>query len=643
MAERPGVSLLNENQVRHLLGVLSHVEDLLASVEAMLRPPGSPFARVRADVDPEEARLLSSFVALARRRMADACDRLGVPRPSPATSARWSVETALDFADISFVDLEPPTMRGYGPLPAPAAAELAGVAQALQQLMRRGVALLHASDGLDLAKRAEAVPGATGEALRALERLVSRHGLVEIRPLLAAAVDRALTATFDVGVFGRVSNGKSSLLDALLGADALPVGATPVTAVPLLVSHGAARLEVHLARGEDKTAPVEELSEYATEEHNPDNEKGVSRIELFLPIVPERLRFLDTPGVGSLSTSGPSQAFAALPRCDLGLVLVAAGSPVGSEDVALVSGLARAGLSCHLLLSKCDLLGERDRTRALAYVRSELDRALGPGHGVTVRAVSTRPGFELSMRALRTEVLDPAASRHLRSLGATLERRVRALIAAIDAALAGRRSGLEDDVLAERARDRARRRIRSITALLAATSADMLASAVDRVASAWSGGDDARAAALDALRQPAALAQEAVRRVLDEARAELGVEETEARVPPLFDPGWLDSLPGLTPPAIGRRLAGRPQAAHRLAGLAPALQKSLSLFGARLASWAEGALGRMRALGAATAGGPARDAELARIEALLAPAAVLDGQMESASAVAWIDASAEVD
>ncbi len=246
MAERPTTPALNENQARHLLGVLSHVEELLASVEAALKPSPSPFARVRADVAPEEAKLLASFVALARQRMVDACDRLGMPRPSPSVSARWSAETALSFAEISFTDLEPGTMTGYGPVPAWAAEELTGVARALQQLMRRGIALLHASDGVDLARRAEAVPGAVGEALRALEQLVSRRGLVELRPLLAAAVDRALTATFDVGVFGRVSTGKSSLLGALLGVDVLPVGATPVTAVPLLVSRGAPMLEVHL-------------------------------------------------------------------------------------------------------------------------------------------------------------------------------------------------------------------------------------------------------------------------------------------------------------------------------------------------------------------------------------------------------------
>lgn len=71
--------------------------------------------------------------------------------------------------------------------------------------------------------------------------------------------------------------------------------------------------------------------------------------------VPAGLRFLDTPGIGSLSQSGPAQAFAWLPRCDLGVVLVAAGNPVGTDDLALLTGLTRAGITARVLLSKSDV------------------------------------------------------------------------------------------------------------------------------------------------------------------------------------------------------------------------------------------------------------------------------------------------
>jgi hypothetical protein len=51
-------------------------------------------------------------------------------------------------------------------------------------------------------------------------------------------LDRMESAAFEVGVFGRVSSGKSSLLNYILQTDVLPIGVTPVTAIPTRISHG---------------------------------------------------------------------------------------------------------------------------------------------------------------------------------------------------------------------------------------------------------------------------------------------------------------------------------------------------------------------------------------------------------------------
>ena len=40
-------------------------------------------------------------------------------------------------------------------------------------------------------------------------------------------LDRMEGAAFEVGVFGRVSSGKSSLLNYILQTDVLPIGVTP--------------------------------------------------------------------------------------------------------------------------------------------------------------------------------------------------------------------------------------------------------------------------------------------------------------------------------------------------------------------------------------------------------------------------------
>jgi hypothetical protein len=146
MAEGSTVPALTDNQVRHLLAVMSHADELLASAERALEEPRSPFPRLKLDVAQEERARVVAFVAVARERMAAVCDRLGVLRPEPTISARWAVETALDFASITFADLEPGTMRGYGPVPSALAQELVAISAWLQELMRRGIALVHAPD-----------------------------------------------------------------------------------------------------------------------------------------------------------------------------------------------------------------------------------------------------------------------------------------------------------------------------------------------------------------------------------------------------------------------------------------------------------------------------------------------------------------
>ena len=70
------------------------------------------------------------------------------------------------------------------------------------------------------------------ELLAKIERIVTERGLVEFRSTIASITDRLEDQSLEIAVFGRVSSGKSSLLNAILGEEILPVGVTPITAVP---------------------------------------------------------------------------------------------------------------------------------------------------------------------------------------------------------------------------------------------------------------------------------------------------------------------------------------------------------------------------------------------------------------------------
>jgi hypothetical protein len=107
-----------------------------------------------------------------------------------------------------------------------------------------------------------------------------------------------------------VSSGKSSLLNYLIGAAILPVGVTPVTAVPARLQRGAVdEFEVHFADRKGERLPLARLAEFVTEEGNPSNRRHVTRLRVSVASsrLPEHVVFVDTPGLGSLATDGTAE------------------------------------------------------------------------------------------------------------------------------------------------------------------------------------------------------------------------------------------------------------------------------------------------------------------------------------------------
>ena len=169
---------------------------------------------------------------------------------------------------------------------------------------------------------------------------------------------RMESAAFEVGVFGRVSSGKSSLLNYILQTDVLPIGVTPVTAIPTRISHGpVAEAGIEFAEAQPQIIPLSELREFATEQRNPGNKKHVTRIFVKLPSerLSEGVTFVDTPGLGSLAVAGAEETIAYLPRCDLGIVLIDASAGLTHDDLVVVQALYQAGASAMILISKADL------------------------------------------------------------------------------------------------------------------------------------------------------------------------------------------------------------------------------------------------------------------------------------------------
>jgi GTP-binding protein EngB required for normal cell division len=370
---------MNENHARNLVTTFRHMDNLLSEAEHIMATAGgsSPFAEYTQDSTPLQRKVIHDYIERVRQAMGRAMEGLGLPRPAPVCGALWAASGQLTFTQIAVAEMEPQRLRGYGALSDEDIKAINEVVAELNAAIERLLAYLNKGPDADLQTRFARLEKTTDDArlLRELERVITAHGLIELRGALVMLLERLENHVFEIGIFGRVSSGKSSLLNHLLESEVLPVGVTPVTAFPTRVSYGI-RPQAIIEFAEDKPQTVElsRLTEFATEQQNPGNAKHVMRIRVQVPAgrLREGVTYVDTPGLGSLATAGAEETVAYLPRCDLGIVLVDAASTLTHEDLAIVQALYQSGAQAMVLVSKADLLGAAERRQASEYAERQL-------------------------------------------------------------------------------------------------------------------------------------------------------------------------------------------------------------------------------------------------------------------------------
>lgn len=366
-----------------LLATFLHIQGRLNEMEPMLaqskRP--SPLDQHVHDLSPTEAKVVEDYFTRIRSTMVTCLEKHGIPIETRRVSLRWALQTSISFLSIAVAEVSPGRLRGYGELDEAGRQEVVSIQQEIDRLLDRVSAYLSDRLGHNLPERLARLDAAPGSVamLTLLNRIVMRWKLVEFRPMIDAIVGRLESPQFEIAVFGRVSSGKSSLLNHIAGRDVLPVGVTPVTAVPTRLVRGLApNATISFAEFGPRSVDPSRLTEYASEEKNRGNHKHVTGIvvEIPSPRLPEGVVLVDTPGIGSLATSGSAETFAYLPRCDLSVVLIDAGSTLNQDDLSLLRDLYEAGIPAQVLLSKADLLAARDRERFLQYIRDQLRQEL---------------------------------------------------------------------------------------------------------------------------------------------------------------------------------------------------------------------------------------------------------------------------
>ena len=137
------------------------------------------------------------------------------------------------------------------------------------------------------------------------------------RQLAEESADKLAGSGLYVAVIGEFKRGKTTLINALLGADLLPTGVLPVTAVPALARFGMRpRVTLRLLDGSEVDSDIAGLHGYLTEQENPGNRKGVREAIIEYPalVLESGLILVDTPGTGSVHLHNTQATVDFLPR-----------------------------------------------------------------------------------------------------------------------------------------------------------------------------------------------------------------------------------------------------------------------------------------------------------------------------------------
>jgi len=289
----------------------------------------------------------------------------------------------------------------------------------------------------------------------AVVTVASRSGRPDLAERLTTATDQLLSPRRHVLVVGEHKQGKSSLVNALLGADVCPVDDDMTSVVPCLVVHGDALAAAAVTLGPEgeQHTPLDLRARKAALCHPIDDVRWVE------VAVPRRLLatgtvLVDTPG-GGLTSSAGSFTVAAARTASLVIVVTDASQELSLTELDVIERVRAVCPSVLLAITKTDLTHHWERIVKLD--RGHLD--LRELHDVTIVATSAvlrrvalarddgpldaRSGYpELTDRVLSAAVAGATPSALLSQVSDVLaqltERHQAALAAAADPAAARR-------------------------------------------------------------------------------------------------------------------------------------------------------------------------------------------------------------
>jgi predicted GTPase len=233
---------------------------------------------------------------------------------------------------------------------------------------------------------ASTVDPALARVLARLATAAELLGVTEVADLAAETASRLKTLRLEVAVVGEFKRGKSSLINALIGQEVLPVGVLPLTAVPTILEQGEDGLVVEFADGRQEHHPLRQVARFVTEEANPGNRLGVARVtaRLHTPLLDAGVRLVDTPGVGSVHEHNTRSTDAYLPSLDAAVLVTSADPPISRAERAFLQQVLGHAVRLFVVLNKADYLAAGDLDRTVAFTEAVVRQVLPIGQAPSI-------------------------------------------------------------------------------------------------------------------------------------------------------------------------------------------------------------------------------------------------------------------
>jgi small GTP-binding protein len=185
---------------------------------------------------------------------------------------------------------------------------------------------------------------------------------------------------FNLVVLGQFKRGKTTLINALLGAEILPTAVVPLTSIATILKYGEEiKITVYFNDGKVTEIKPENLPEYVTEKGNPKNQKDVQEVVITYPssYLKDGVRLIDTPGVGSVYEHNTDVAYQYLPKSDAALFLLSVDQPVSKAELDFLKDVREYSNKIFFMQNKADYVDDEDLKESIAFSKKVIEECMG--------------------------------------------------------------------------------------------------------------------------------------------------------------------------------------------------------------------------------------------------------------------------